>query len=83
MKQSASCMRIAFMGSPDFSVPALRALYERWAHDRIGLLPAAPASRPRAKRYDAARFTSQPMRLAYPSARRLVFAPILKRRKSS
>ncbi len=43
-------MRIAFMGSPDFAVPALRALYQAWAHYCSGLLPAGPTRRSRPSR---------------------------------
>ena len=44
-------MRLAFMGSPDFAVPALRALHAAGHDDRRRILPAArPAGRGQAVR---------------------------------
>ena len=53
-------MRLAFMGSPDFAVPALRALHDAGHDGRRGVLPAAASGRTRPVRCSVAPCTGRP-----------------------
>ena len=66
----ALSLRLAFMGSPDFAVPALRALRRGRPRDRRGVLPAAEARPGAGKRCGAARCMWRPTRWGWRCARR-------------
>ncbi len=55
-------MRIVYMGTPDFSVPALRALYER-GHDIVGVVTQPDRPRGRSRKLSSSPVKEEALRL--------------------